>query len=268
MYLAEFLENPIGKGDASIPNKTLIIGALSAKYDKLTDGSKGRQKQIEMKIYRNGASDEYWFWLVIPTETERDNTYDVVYHFFDSEKKHRRDMSIAKYDFQVFANTPSFAYTYAYVYNKVGLLIPQLADKLGKQPTTDSPDIRNRNQNVMYDKYIYFAARYIMDSKKMNRVTLEAVAKVYDEKYLVSHIRTLSQIMDEYNKAADKLKKKKRSEVNHNKAGSSGKILHTEGSPASLIRSIGTMPKISSTIAKTAHRKNPIQKTRGTIKKR
>lgn len=265
MNLAEFLENPIGKGDASIPNKTLIMGALSAKFERLTDGSKG--KQIEMKVYRNAGSDEYWFWLVIPTETERDNSYDVVFHFFDREKQHRRDLSIAKYDFQVFANTPSFAYTYAYVYNKAGLLIPQLASKLGREPIKDSPDIRNRNQNIMYDKYIYFGARYIIESKKMNRVTLEAVAKKFDGKYLVAHIRTLEQIMDEYHKAEVKLKKKKESKT-ADKAGSTEKRLHMGTNPISAIRNIAAIPKLNSTVSKSAHRKNPIQKSRGTIRKK
>ena len=169
MYLQQFLENPIGKGDASIPNKSLLLGALAAKYDKYIDASTGRKKRIEMKVYRNGASDVYYFWLTMPTETERDNSYDVVFKFFDAEKKHKRDLSIAKYDFQVFANTPSFAYTFAYVYNKEGLLIPELSNKLGRRFYSDSPDVRNRNQNLMYDKYIYMGARYILESKKMNR---------------------------------------------------------------------------------------------------
>ena len=207
MNIREFLENPIGKGDASIPNKSLIIGALDAKYNKFTDESTGKRKIIKMTTFRNPASDTYYFWLVIPSETERDNTYDVVYKFSDPENKYRRDLSINKYDIQIFSNVPSFAYTYSYVYNENGLLIKELSDKLGRKFLTDSPDVRNKNRNVMYDKYIYFAARYIIDSKKMNRVVLETISKPYDEKYLQSHIRSLDKIMDEYRKAEDKLKK-------------------------------------------------------------
>lgn len=266
MSLSEFLNNPIGKGDASIPNKSLIIGALSAKYEKYTDGSKGVNKRINMKVFRNAGSDTYYFWLVIPTETERDNTYDVVFKFFDREKKHQRDLSISRYDFQVFTNTPSFAYTYAYVYNNAGLIIPELADKLGKTFYTDSPDVRNRNQNVMYDKYIYFAARYILESKKMNRVVLEAIAKPYDEKYLVSHIRTLDTITNEYRKAEDKLKKKKKAASNHNRVVPKSRTTGSEDN--SSIKTIGAKPKVASTVSKAAHRKSPIQKKRGTVTKK
>jgi hypothetical protein len=221
-----------------------------------------------MHIYRNAASDEYWIWLVIPTETERDNTYDVVFHFFDADNKHKRDMSIARYDFQVFANTPSFAYTYAYVYRKVGLLIPQLADKLGRRPISDSPDIRNRNQNVMYDKYIYFGARYILESKKMNRVTLEMIAKKYDEKYLISHIRSLERIEDEYRKATEKLKKKKKAVLNHDRDNSGKPKVRIVGDVQSAIQRITPKAKNTNKVGKSAHRIAPATKTRGTIRKR
>jgi len=268
MYLAEFLENPVGKGDASIPNKSLILGALSAKYDRYTDGSTGKHKIIEMKVYRNAGSDTYYFWLVMPTETERDNTYDVVFKFHDPEKKHRRDLSIYKYDFQVFTNTPSFAYTFAYVFNKNGLMIPKLTSKLGRKIISSSPDVRNRNQNIMYDKYIYFAARYILESKKMNRVTLEMIAKPYDEKYLVSHIRTLDEIMDQYRKAEEKLKKKKKSSNIHKTMPKHRTTMRVDKDEETGVNVKKAQPKIHSSIEKAAHTVNTVKKKRGTIRKK
>lgn len=266
MNLREFLNNPIGKGDASIPNKNLIIAALSAKFEKYTDGSGGAHKKIDMKVYRNSSSDVYYFWLVVPTETERDNTYDVVFKFFDKDKKHKRDLSISNYDFQVFTNTPSFAYTYAYVYNKAGLIIPELSNKLGRTFYADSPDVRNRNQNVIYDKYIYFAARFILESKKMNRVVLETIAHPYDEKYLSSHIRTLAAIMNEYRRAEDKLKKKKKAAINHGKDAPRRRTTGKEDT--SSVNIVSAKRKISSTVSKSAHQKSTIPKRRGTIAKK
>ncbi len=266
MYLAQFLENPIGKGDASIPNKTLILGALRGKYDTYTNGSLGKKKAVEMKVYRNAASDEYYFWLVMPTETKRDNTYDVVFKFYDKDKTHKMDLSINKYDFQVFANTPSFAYTYAYVYKNAGLMIPFLENKLGRRILSDSPDVRNRNQNIMYDKYIYFAARYILESKKMNRVTLEMIAKPYDEKYIFSHIRTLDKIMDEYRIAEDKLKKKEKKSTDKERKPKFQSTSAT-GNKSS-IRVVSSRSKILNTVDAAAHKKTPIQKRRGTVKKK
>lgn len=269
MTLANFLENPIGKGDASIPNKSLILGALSAKYDKLTDGSRGDKKTIQMKVYRNSGSDVYWFWLVIQSESERDNTYDVVFKFFDASGHNDATKPISKFDFQVFANTPSFAYTYAYVYNENNLIIPELKDRLGRTFYMDAPVVRNRNQNIMYDKYIYFGARYILESKKMNRLALEMIAKPYNEKYLVSHIRTLSTIMEEYRKAEAKLKKKKRATENHS-GQLRPKLSHISSgtnSSAPAVRVINSVQKRTGItgMAKTGH---TIEKKRGTIKKK
>lgn len=266
MTLAEFLENPIGKGDASIPNKSLILGALSAKYDKLTDGSKGDKKTIQMRVYRTGGSDVYWFWLVIQSESERDNTYDVVFKFFDASGKNDTTKPISKFDFQVFTNTPSFAYTYAYVYNENNLIIPELKDRLGRTFYLDAPVVRNRNENIMYDKYIYFGARYILDSKKMNRITLEMIAKPYNEKYLTSHIRTLETIMNEYHKAEAKLKKKKRADQNHSSLArpKSSYI----GSGISKVNTIHAIQKRSGTTVGVSKAGHKVEKRKGTIKKK
>ena len=109
----------------------------------------------------------------------------------------------------------------------------------------------------MYDKYVYFAARYIIESKKMNRVTLEAIAKVYDKKYLVSHIRTLDTIMDEYRKAEEKLKKKQKAEKTHKPS-----LKKTSSSPN--IKIVDAKDKISATVSRSAHRKASVDKVRST----
>lgn len=260
MILRDFIEHPIGKGDASIPNKALIMSALNAKYDKITTTDKA--SKISLTIFRNPASDTYWFWFVLPTETERDNTYDVVYRFTDTNKAHRKELSIANYDIQVFANTPSFAYTYAYVYNQNDMLIQDLSSKLARDFYTKSPDTRNRNQNIFFDKYVYFAARYILDTKKMNRMALEAIAKPYDKKYLQSQIRSLSQIMEEYKDAEEKLKKKTRKPPK----GISRSVQSTNAANPS-VHLVGNQPKTKGTrsfnvspVQKMAGRKKTIRK--------
>lgn len=213
MILADFLEKPLGKGDASV-NVSAITQALSIKYDLY---SKTKGDKIKMKIFRQPLKDTYWVWLTMPTETERDNTYDVVYKFINPKPTNRVSISISKFDIQIFANTPSFAYTYSYVYNKNGLLIPSLQGKLGKTFMTSEPEVRNRNNILLFDKYIYFGARYILDSKVLNRAIADAKSNKYEEKLFNSNIRSLNTIMDEYKKAEDKLRVKKRKVKVNNK---------------------------------------------------
>lgn len=255
MNIKEFLENPVGKGDASV-NVKMITNALSFKYDKYTDRATGKKKEIKMKVFHQPMKDIYWIWLVIPSETERDNTYDVVYKFINPKSTNRLNVSISGFDIQIFANSPSFAYTYAFVYNKQGLLIPELTGKLGKAFMSKSPDTRNRNQVLLFDKYIYFGARYILDSKVLNRAVADVKASKYDAKYLGS-IRTLDKIMDDYNIAKEKLNKSKKpnSKKDNKKTGNEIGVNRI------------TSKKGVNTIAPAA-RKSSIKKKSGTIKKK
>lgn len=259
MILKEFLENPVGKGDTSI-NVSLITDSLKTKYDaSYSDNTKDRKK-IEVKVFHQPLKDIYWLWLIIPSETGRGNTYDVVYKFINPDPKNRLSLSISKFNIEVFANSPSFAFTYAYVYNKNGLLIPELSGKLGNKFMTKSPNTRNRNQLVLFDKYIYFGAKYIMDSKLLNRAIADTKARKYDAKYMSTNIRSLSKIMDEYDIAEQKLRKKKLVEK---KKGD-----NTQNRSSSI--GVKLVPKKSSvsSVTKNAARKSTIQKTKGTIKKK
>jgi hypothetical protein len=204
MLLSEFLDNPVGKGDAAT-NIKFIRQALDLKYATYI-----KDKKVEMKIFHQPMKDVYWIWLIMPSETERDNTYDIVFTFSNPKPTNRATLGIGKFDIQIFANTPSFAYTYAYVYAKNGLLIPSLSSKLGKVFMSKAPDTRNRNQVLLFDKYIYMGARYILDSKILNRTIADTKSRKYDEKLVNAKIRSLNTIMDEYHEADERVRIKKR----------------------------------------------------------
>lgn len=206
MTIEEFLENPMGKGDASV-NHRIIRDSMMAKYHRYDD-KKG--KKVEMHIYSVTLKKEYFVHLTMPSETERDNTYDVVFHFFTDNKALLSAPSIRNYDIQVFSNDPSFAYTFAYVYNKNGLMIQGLANKLGRRFLTDAPVVRNRSEIVNYDKYIFYAGNYLLDHKYLTTVYVSSHATTYSSRVLASRIRTLEKIMQEYQSAEAKLKKEKK----------------------------------------------------------
>lgn len=208
MNIREYLDNPMGKGDSSIPNRQSLILSLSAKYDTLIDN---KEKEIQMKIYRNGIKGDYYFHLIIPSETKRKNTYDVVFEFRDPNKEHVKDLSLGNYEIRVFSNTPSFAYTFANVYDKEGLIIDFLKPKLGKKIFQLRPEVRNRYGIVNYDKYLYFGARYIIESKMLNKAFLDMRSHNDNNLRFRSNIRTLNDIMEEYKLAEQELRKTKKS---------------------------------------------------------
>lgn len=206
MTLGDFIRNPIGKGDAST-NKQLLMVALDHKY--LAWLSK-RGDTLKFIPYRNSSSSEYYLWFIVPSETDRTNTYDIIFRFYDPDGTHRKELSVKAYDIQIFSNVPSFAYTYAYVYNKNRLIIEELKPKLGKIFFDKEPVVRNQRGITMYDKYVYYIAKYILDKKYMNRAILETKCKICTNKKLFfAKVRSLKQIKSEYHIAQQRLNQTK-----------------------------------------------------------
>ena len=65
----------------------------------------------------------------------------------------------------LYSNSPSFIYTYCYVYNQKGLLIDKLKSKLPQMALTKFPEVRNPIGSLGYEKSTYIAARYLIDGK-------------------------------------------------------------------------------------------------------
>lgn len=260
MTFKEFIDNPVGKGDTSI-NVSLITNSLLIKYNNSYSSDKKDKKVIEMKVFHQPVKDIYWIWLVIPSETGRGNSYDVVYKFINPKSTDRTSLSISKFDIQVFANSPSFAYTYSYVYNQKSLLVPELSSKLGKTFMNKAPDTRNRNQIVLFDKYIYFGAKYIMDTKVLNRAVADVKAKKFDEKLIIPRIRTLDTIMKEYHQAEEKNRGEKLRDKTNKKEY---RKLNRE-KPSDNV-GVNLVSKNSGNVKNVA-RSKPVTKRKGTIKK-
>lgn len=253
MNIREYVDNPMGKGDSSIPNRRQLVDSLDIKYAELI---RKKGNKIKMITYKDRFKDIYYFHLIIPSESERDNSYDVVFRFSDESKKHHHELSISNYDVAVFSNSPSFAYTFAYVYAKHGLFIEWLSNKLGEEFTKKKPEVRNRFGIVNYEKYIYFGARYILDSKRLNRALLDMGSKVYTRLVLGNEIRTLPTIMKEYHNADAELRRKRKKQKAKDESS---------GRPSGRSRSV--QPKETS---KKTHKDKiqPKKKTVKTMKKR
>lgn len=205
MTIKEYIENPMGRGDSSLgQNRKVIVDTLMSKYESLTN-----RKEIKMKCYISQLAipTKFYVHLTIPSETERDNTYDVIFEFTKDKEK-----SMANWDVRVFANSPSFAYTFAYVYLKHDLMIKSLAKKLGKEFIKLEPKVRNRYQIVTYEKYVFFGAKFILDSKILGEEAFSKKAQTVASTGYPGKVRTLQEIMKEYDAAAGKLERKKRQE--------------------------------------------------------
>jgi hypothetical protein len=202
--LKEFLDNPMGKGSTAIPNRQLIKDDLNKRYKELT-----KKKKISHKVYKRG--DDYYFHMKIPSESERDNTYDVVLLFtIEDDKDLKYDNFLNRYYVKFFSNCPSFTYTFAQVFNQYGFLIKELGGKYNNIVLNNEPIIRNPGQIVSFEKSIYFAALYVNDSFILkNKLHLNQNSESYDKTKFVNSIRNTDTIELEIKKANNELKKRK-----------------------------------------------------------
>ena len=115
--------------------------------------------------------------------------------------------------------------------------------------------------SLLFDKYVYFGARYIMDSMVLNRAVADARSSKYDERNFNSKIRTLETIMEEYRVAENKLKKK--SDKNEKKR----RETRQSNDKGNVNRITGNKTGVKS-VDKNAARKKTTVKRQSTIKKR
>lgn len=202
--LREYMDNPMGKGSTAIYNRKLIQSDLDKRFDKLVK----KHKDIEFNIYKSG--DEYYFHFLIPSETERENTYDVVIHFTMGDENFKYDNFLHRYFIHVFSNCPSFVYTYAHTYIENEMMIPMLQNKYTDLVITDKPSIRNPGGIINYEKSVYFACKYLqVHSQLLNKMHVNAKAKKFDPELFVKSIRRSDKIMLEIKKEENRLKEEK-----------------------------------------------------------
>lgn len=195
MNIKEYLENPMGKGSSAIPNRQLIISDLTTRFNNLV-----RDKDIKMSVYRV-SNKEYLFHLIIPSETDRGNYYDVVVEFYTEDKDIAKQRSIRNYDIRLFNNAPSFVYTYANAYNDQDMLVHILKGKFQKEIFKKQPVMRNPYKVVSYEKYLFFAIRYILDdSRLMNKDIVDNITKIYNSVLFKKKIKTDSEVLLEIKK--------------------------------------------------------------------
>ena len=204
----EYIDNPMGKGSTAIANRNLIKTDLNQRYFKLID------KHKDFKTKRIKVGEDYYFHVMIPSESERENTYDVVIKFTSLDNNtFSKDLTLNRYYMSVFSNCPSFVYTYAYVYNKYQMLINDLKDKYDEIVLASNPVVKNPGEIINYDKSIYFACKYLQEHKSMMAKgtyshSTPAVLKAYFKK----EIRLSSIIMREINKENARLHEEKQKE--------------------------------------------------------
>lgn len=189
LTLGQYLENPTGTKYNSFMNLSMVRDTLDERYLRLQkEGTK-----VELKFYKKDSNTIYVHALV-PSESYK-LKYDVVLEV-------KMDGNLLKNQmFRVFSNSPSFVYTYAYVFNIHGLLIDELTNKYEKEVLTKQPVQKNYYKVISYEKSLYFAITYLLSEYQYTSdIDKEAktLKKEKESNVLFNSISTDKEKQDEY----------------------------------------------------------------------
>ena len=148
--------------------------------------------------YLYESEKSYYVYMKIPSH-KRGNTYDVVIHFFTTSDIVKTDYSLRNYDIEIFSNNPVFGFHFGYANYHAGIIIPFLANKLGRDILTTPAKAYNPRNAMGYDHSFYIAGRILVDSPRyLNKTYIKEHAHEFDEDKLIKVVRTLEDIQKEY----------------------------------------------------------------------
>jgi hypothetical protein len=191
----------MGKGSSVIMSRNYIIQDLDARYAKLID------KHGDFKVSIVMHNHSYFYHIIIPSESDRENTYDVVIQFVDDDKNYSNDRNIRRYIIKLFSNCPSFTFTYAYVYNEYNCLVPELQSKFNDDVLQNPPSTRNPGEIISFEKTTYFACKFLSNHKSMLDKTYINIHGSRNIRELIAKVRNTDTIMVEIGKEKSRLQR-------------------------------------------------------------
>ena len=154
--LRQYVDNPSGKGSSYLASRKMIRQSLNVSFVQLLQ----RHRNVFYAVPYVFPSKDILFHVKVPSEGYTDNkiAYDILFLI-----KFEKDKRYSMRDIQVFSNSPSFLYTYAYVMYHDNLMIPECINKFPMICLTQPPVVRNPVESLGYEKSTYCAARYLLD---------------------------------------------------------------------------------------------------------
>ena len=186
MTFEQYILNPMGKSNAVLNAavRETQRKLYMHKFDNIMLREKG---SVEYTLYTDERHNLYWAYIRVPSETVPKFSYDVIIKFYTGANGGGEN-NLFKWNVQFFSNDPAFVYTYAYVFNKNGLFIPELRSKMDKIALRKEAKEKNPDEVVGYVKTLYFAY-LIMENKNINKISkFRAEAKPLNTKEILANV--------------------------------------------------------------------------------
>ena len=147
--IGEFLNSPFGSPDQET-------------YAKLEKKYKEAKRPVSVHAYTI-LDEAYFFYFIIPSESQPDKSYDVVLQFFTNDNDVKKSSSLQNYYIQFFSNSPSFIYRYAVLYKQKGYMIDSLQKKMDPKYADTLPEKTNKDLKLTFDKSLFMACYYLQN---------------------------------------------------------------------------------------------------------
>lgn len=172
--IRQFTENPSGKGSAFLAKRAMIKQGLNATYIKLLNHYRRAFYAVPYLL----DDGRYIYHVKVPSEMYNINkiSYDVIIEFAADKTGKRLALRDAKF----FSNSPSFIFTYAYVFNAKQIIPEAFKSVLPSQCLTQAPVVRNPIESMGYEKSLYVACRYLQDSYALSENYIVKFGKKYN----------------------------------------------------------------------------------------
>lgn len=210
MTLEEYILNPMGKSNAvlSAAAREAQRKIYSSKFNNILLRENGK---IDYFLYK-GKGAVYYVHVKIPSEVVKNFYYDVVLKFTGSDKLVANSSGLDKYEVQFYSNDPAFVYTYAYVFRKKGLFIPELAPKMSKKALKTPAHEKNPENMVGYVKSLYFAYLFMKQRGLFSKIKFVSAPDI-NIKSLLSNIEDADSKIEKRQELGEKVSKRKKETI-------------------------------------------------------
>lgn len=190
----QYIINPMGKSNAVFSQREMAKTMYTEKFDRVNLRENGN---FYYQLFFDKGNDEFFCYIKIPSEAMEGFYYDVAIKFSTKDNGLRTSATLELYDVQFFSNDPAFVYTYANVFNKLGLFIPELKSKGSKKAFKNDPVERNQYQIPGYVKSLYFAYLYMKSHLLFVKNTYRAAGTPYSGAKLKALIMDTEKKLEE-----------------------------------------------------------------------
>lgn len=181
-FIREFYNNPAGKG-ATFLNINAIKEKFIPRYNEIA-------KRVLCSSYL-APTGAVFIHVRIPSSVEGIH-YDIVLTFKPNDKS--TGVGVEGMDMQIFSNSPSFLYTYAFAYDKSGLLAKEFKKKISSQMFDEIAGAKNPYAILSYDFSVFAALHHVITNGYTNLLNLQHIVgyKNFPELYkAVQHAESL-----------------------------------------------------------------------------